>query len=357
VTTAWTTETGVAGWIDLPDDPAAMLDEADRLGWGDGLPFIPPTRERVETMLEASGIDPEEELDAITPSASRVTGAKVAANAVMAGCLPSVFPVVWTALGAILEPGFNHEGMNSTTHPTAPLVVVHGPIVAKAGFNAGIGTLGPGNRANATVGRAIRLCLLNIGHARPGDGDYATQASPAKYSYCMAENVAESPWGSYHVDLGFDPAQSAVTVMGAEGPHHVNDHVSTDPAGVLTTVASMVTVLGSNPAWLTNSQTIVVLGPEHAATVAKSGFSRRDVQLWLYENARLPLSKYKTGGMWGMQIWPRWKEAISDDDALVCPLDSPDSFRVMVAGGPGRNSAVIPGDGMTRISTVPVAGH
>jgi hypothetical protein len=355
--TGWTVETGVAGWVDLPEDPAAMLDEADRLGWGDGLPFIPATRERIETMLAACDLDPEQELDPITPSASRATAAKVAANAVMAGCRPDVFPVVWAALGAILQPGFNHEGMNSTTHPTAPLVVVHGPIVAMAGFNAGAGTLGPGSRANATVGRAIRLCLLNIGHARPGEGDYATQASPAKYAYCMAENVAESPWQAYHLDLGLDPAGSAVTVMGAEGPHHVNDHVSTDAVGVLTTIGSMMTVLGSNPAWLTNSQTIVVLGPEHAATVANSGFSRRDVQHWLYENARMPLSKYKSGGMWGMHIWPKWRQEITDDDALICPLDSPDNFHVMVAGGPGRNSAVIPGDGMTRISTVSIPGH
>lgn len=354
MSTVWTAETGEAGFVDLPDDPEAMLDEADRLGWGDGLPFIPPTRARIEWLLAAAGIDPDHTAGVISPSGSRVTAAKVAANAVMAGCKPEVFPVVWTAIKAMIQPGFNHEGMQSTTHPTAPLVVVHGPIVKAAGFNAGIGTLGPGNRSNASVGRAVRLCLMNIGHARHGDGDYATQASPAKYAYCMAENSAESPWESYYVSCGLDPDQSAVTIMGAEGPHHVNDHVSTDAVGVLSTVGSMVTVLGSNPTWLTNSQTIIVLGPEHAATVAKSGFTRRDVQYWLYENARMPLSKYKTGGMWSMQIWPKWKQTITDDNALICPVDSPESFRVMVAGGPGKNSAVIPGDAMTRCWTVPI---
>jgi len=145
-----------------------------------------------------------------------------------------------------------------------------------------------------------------------------------------------------------------VTVMGAEGPHHVNDHVSTTAQGVLTSVGSMITVLGSNPTWINNSQSLVVLGPEHARTVADSGFSRRDVQMWLYENARMPLSKYKTGGMWGMQVWPRWKQVIEDDDFLLCPLDSPDSFRVIVGGGVGRNSAVIPGDGLTPCVTVAV---
>jgi hypothetical protein len=272
----------------------------------------------------------------------------------MAGCRPTVFPVVWTALKAVLQPDFNHEGMQSTTHPTAPIVVVHGPIVKDAGFNAGGGTLGPGNRSNATVGRAVRLALMNIGHARPNDGDYATQASPAKYAYCMAENADESPWVPYHVAQGLKASESAVTVMGAEGPHHVNDHSSTEPAGILSAVGSMVTVLGSNTTWLTNHQTIVLLGPEHAETVAKTGFTRRDVQYWLYENARMPLAQYKTGGMWGMHIWPKWKYAIADDAQMLCPLDSPESFRIMVGGGAGRNSAVIPGDGMTRCVTLPI---
>jgi len=195
---------------------------------------------------------------------------------------------------------------------------------------------------------------MNIGHARPGAGDYATQASPAKYAYCMAENEADSPWPSYHVEMGFDPDQSAVTIMGAEGPHHVNDHVSVDAQGILSTVGSMVAVLGSNPTWLTRSNTIILLGPEHASTVAKSGFERRDVQFWLYENARLPLKRYKTGGMWGMQIWPAWKNTIEDDEQMLCPVDSPDNFRVLVGGGAGKNSAVIPGDGMTPCVTVPI---
>jgi hypothetical protein len=265
-----------------------------------------------------------------------------------------VLPVVLAAMRAMLMPGFNLELMQSTTHPTAPLVIVHGEIATRAGFNTGTGSLGPGNPSNATVGRAIRLCLINLGHARPGLMDFATQASPAKYAYCMAENASESPWDPYHVEAGFDPDESAVTVMGAEGPHHVNDHVSTTAQGILSTVGSMITVLGSNPTWINKSQSLIVLGPEHAATIAASGFGRRDVQMWLYENARMPLSKYKSGGMWGMQVWPRWKQVIEDDAFLLCPLDSPDSFRVIVGGGVGRNSAVIPGDGLTPCVTVAV---
>ena len=342
-------------WVELPDDPEEMLLEANRRSWGDGLPFIPPTGKRIEAMLRGSAVDPEEPLPIIQPSRSAITATDIAVNAVMAGCQPNVFPVLLAAMRAIVDPNFNLELMQSTTHPTAPLVVVHGPIADRAGFNTGTGTLGPGNAANATVGRAVRLCLLNLGHARPGLVDFATQASPAKYAYCMAENASRSPWAPYHVEVaGMDPGSSAVTVMGGEGPHHVNDHTSMTATGVLSTVASMVTVLGSNPTWITGSQSMVVLGPEHASTIAQSGFSRRDVQMWLYENARMPLSTYKRGGMWGMQIWPKWKQVVEDDNFLLCPLDSPDSFKVIVAGGTGRNSCVIPGDGLTPCVTVPV---
>ena len=349
-------EQAKADWLELPDDPVEMLEEATRQGWGDGLPFIAPTQERVDAMLAGADVDGGEALPNITPANAEISVANVAVNAVMAGCAPEVFPVVLAAMRALLAPGFNLELLQSTTHPTAPLVIVHGPIVERAGFNSGTGTLGPGNRSNATVGRAVRLCLINLGHGRPGDGDFATQSSPAKYSYCMAENAVASPWPAYHVDGGLAAGQSAVTVTGAEGPHHVNDHTSMDAKGVLSTVASMVTVLGSNPTWISkkNSQTLVVLGPEHAATVARSGFTRRDVQMWLYDNARMPLSTYKKGGMWGMQMWPTWKEFITDDDALLCPMNSPDSFKVMVGGGTGRNSCVIPGDGLTPCVTVPI---
>jgi hypothetical protein len=349
------TKSSAREWVDLPDDPQEMLLEATRLGWGDGLPFIPPTENRIEAMLAGISASADEVLPIIQPSQAAITIADIAVNAVMAGCRPIVFPVVVAAMRTLVDPGFNLSLMQSTTHPTAPLVIVHGPIAEQAGFNSATGTLGPGSIANATVGRAIRLCLLNLGHARPGVLDFATQASPAKYAYCMAENAAESPWEPYHTaTAGLDPQQSAVTVMGGEGPHHVNDHTSTTATGVLSTVGSMITVLGSNPTWITGSQSIVVLGPEHATTIADSGFSRRDVQMWLYEHARMPLSKYKTGGMWGMQIWPRWKQVVDDDNFMMCPLDSPDSFRVIVGGGIGRNSCVIPGDGLTPCVTTAI---
>ncbi|MGH3665343.1 MAG: UGSC family (seleno)protein, partial [Egibacteraceae bacterium] len=138
-------------WWEVPADPLALLEQAESEGWGDGLPLIPPSAERVQACCDHAGLDPEAMLGVMPPAEADVTAAKVAANAVMAGCRPEVFGVVVAALEAMLEPSFNLGGLQTTTHPVAPLVVVHGPVVDALGFNAGAGTFGPGNRANASV--------------------------------------------------------------------------------------------------------------------------------------------------------------------------------------------------------------
>ncbi|MQA86149.1 MAG: hypothetical protein GEV03_16330 [Streptosporangiales bacterium] len=343
-------------WSQAPSDVTEFLEYAEKLGWGDGLPLVPPTAAAITAMLDAAGLDADESLGVMPPAEGLVTAAKVAANAVLAGCTPQAFPVVVAAVQAMLEPRFNLNGVQSTTHPVAPLVIVHGPVVERVGFNARAGTFGPGCRANATVGRAIRLCLLNIGGARPGEGDRSTQGQPSKYTHCIAENAAESPWPSYAVEgAGLSPSDGAVTVFGGENPHNVNDHVSTGAVGILSTVASNVAVLGANNAHYSGGEFFVVLGPEHAATAAGSGFRRRDVQMWLYEKARLSLGELKRGGMWGMQAWPAWKDSETDDGVRLPLVDSPDDFRVLVAGGPGKHSSVLPSFGATRSVTRRVA--
>ncbi|MQA01194.1 MAG: hypothetical protein GEV07_00165 [Streptosporangiales bacterium] len=336
-------------WTDAPVDDAGFLTGQPESDWGDGLPLVPPTVDRIAAMLERVDHDADAELGEMPPADGIVTPAKVAANAVLAGCLPEVFPVVLTAVQAMLEERFNLNGLQSTTHPVAPLVIVHGPAVQELGFNAGAGAFGPGNRANATVGRAVRLCLMNIGGARPGARDRATQGQPSKYSFCIAENAAESPWGPY---TGGDT--SALTVAGCENPHNVNDHVSTDAVGILSVIASTITSLGANNAHYSVGEIFVALGPEHAATIAGAGFDRRDVQMWLYEHARMRLGDFKLGGMWGMQSWPAWKNAATDDDTELPYADSPDAFRVVVTGGPGKHSSVLHSFGITSSVTRPV---
>jgi hypothetical protein len=320
--------------VEVDDDPETILAEFCRREWCDGLPIVPPTEERVRRMLGAR--DGERSLGAMAPQWGQATLGKLAVNAVMAGCRPAHFPVVVAAVEAMLDPAFNLYGVQATTHPVAPLVIVHGPCAAAIGVHGGSGCFGPGFRANATIGRAIRLVMLNVGGAWPGRRDMATQGSPAKFSYCIREHVEVSPWEPLRSD-------DSVTVFGGEAPHNVNDHVSTTAAGILATVADTAVSLGSNVGWyLSQSQLLVVLGPEHATTIAADGLSRADVQRFVFEHARLPLRTLKLGGMWGMHDWPRWMTVAQDDGAMMPQVPSPEDVLVIVAGGPGKHSAVVP---------------
>ncbi len=331
--------------LETLDTPDAILAAFCEREWCDGLPIVPPTEERVRTML--GGAAAQRSLGAMPPLWRQATLEKLAVNAVMAGAEPSYFPVIVAAVQAMLDPSFNLYGVQATTHPVAPLLIVHGPAAHELGVHAGSGCFGPGFRANATIGRAIRLIMLNVGGAWPGRYDMATQGSPAKFSYCIAERD-DVPWGPLHADR-------AVTVFGGEPPHNVNDHVSTTAAGILATVADTAVSLGSNVGWyFSQSQLLIVLGPEHARTIAGDGFSRADVQRFVFEHARLPLRTLKLGGMWGIQDWPRWMHAVTDDDALLPQVPSPEDVMVIVAGGPGKHSAVVPNCTFSRAVTRPI---
>jgi hypothetical protein len=314
--------------------------------WCDGLPIVPPTEARVLAML--GGAPGDRSLGLMPPLWRQATLEKLAVNAVMAGCEPPAFPVIVAAVEAMLDPSFNLYGVQATTHSVAPLLIVHGPIATALGVHSGSGCFGPGFRGNATIGRAIRLILLNVGGGWPGRHDMATQGSPAKFSYCIAERADASPWGALHED-------NVVTVFGGEPPHNVNDHVSTTAAGILATVADTAVSLGSNVGWyFSQSQLLIVLGPEHAQTIAGDGLSRADVQRFVFENARLPLRTLKLGGMWGIHDWPRWMHAVTDDDALLPQVPSPEDVMVIVAGGPGKHSAVIPNCTFSRAVSRPI---
>ncbi|HJV56025.1 MAG TPA: hypothetical protein VJ971_08610 [Methylomirabilota bacterium] len=323
--------------------------------WCDGLPFVPPTPERVRAMVAATRLAPTADLGLMPPLWRDAVVEKLAVNAVMAGCEPAYFPVVVAAVQCMLDPSFNLYGVQATTHPVAPLVVVSGPYAAAIGLHAGSGLFGPGFRANATIGRAIRLILMNVGGGWPGRGDMATQGSPAKYAYAIAEREDVTPWEPLHVALGFKADQSVVTVFGGEGPHNVNDHVSTTAPGILNNVADVATSLGSNVGWyLSQSQLLVVLGPEHAATIAADGFSRADVQRFVFEHARMPLGRMKLGGMWGMHDWPEWMAKATDDTVRLPRVPSADDVYVMVGGGSGKHSCVVPNCTFSRAVSRPL---
>jgi hypothetical protein len=341
-------QTYTAEQVEVTGDVADYLEER---GLSDGLPVVAPTPDRVDAMLEHASGNPDEVLFTLQPRAGIVTRRVVAINAVLAGCRPETFPVVLTALRALAKPQVNIRGVNATTHPVAPLVLVHGEIARAAGFHAGVGCFGPGYRANATVGRAIRLCMLHIAGAKPGFGDAATHGQPAKFTFCAAENLSESPWGSYAASRGVD-APSAVTVHCGEGPHNVHDaEAAGDPALILDKIASAMTSLGMNNAPISQAEFFIVLGPEHAASIGRRALTRKDVQSYLFDHARMPAGVFRRH--FEELAWTQWMKIVGDDHLLPMTAE-PDNIRIVVAGGPGKHSLVVPSWGMTRSVTLPL---
>lgn len=337
--------------IDCDDDPEAVFELLCAKGWSDGLPVIPPTPERVERMLAYCDRDPGQTVVRIPPRFGAATPVRIAANAVMAGCKPEHFPLVLLALEALAEEQYNLYGTQATTHPCTPMLIFNGPAVQEVGMNAGQNVMGNYVRANAVIGRAVRLALVNIGAAIPGTGDMATAGTPAKFTFCVAENEARSPWEPLHVELGFPRSATTVTVVSGEGPHNINDHESLTAEGILTMVAGTMATTGSNNAYYAG-QPVLAFGPEHAATVAAGGMSKRDVKQWLYDHATLPMSKFSKE-----TIERRFRRKLAEQYADA-PLDTPirmfakpEDLIVIVTGGAGKHSQYVPTFGNTRAAT------
>jgi hypothetical protein len=312
-------------------------------GWTDGLPIVPPTETRVHELLKQTARDPREVVGVLPPRQGEATIEKIAVNAVMAGCRPAYFPVVLAAIEALADPLFNLDSVQATTHPVATLLVVNGPIARAIGLQAGYNAFGQGFRANVTIGRAVRLVLMNVGGGLPGSGDRATQGSPAKIAYCVAENEAESPWEPLHVEAGLPAGTSTVTVFGCEGPHNIQDHYSNTARGVLLTVAGAMGQAGSNNL-LGRGWPLLSLGPEHAATIAREGYTKQQVKEFLFEHARYPLAKL--GLEYQRQQIERWG-VVNAPDTMVPIVRTADDISVIVVGGAGKHSSWQPtfGDG------------
>ncbi len=328
-------------------DFTGAYEEIDALyqerGWTDGLPVVPPTEAAVRAFLRATDRDPREVVGVLPPRQGEATVERIAVNAVMAGCRPEYFLVVLAGIEALADPLFNLDSIQATTHPVAPLLVVNGPIARELGLNAGYNAFGQGFRANVTIGRAVRLVLMNVGGGLPGTGDRSTQGSPAKLAYCVAENEAESPWEPLHVEAGFPAEASVVTAFGCEGPHNIQDHYSASGVGVLRTVAGAMGQAGSNNL-LGRGWPLLSLGPEHAATIARDGFTKRKVKEFLFEHARFPLARL--GAEYQRQQIERWG-AVDAPDTMLPIVKAPEDLSVVVVGGAGKHSSWQPtfGDG------------
>jgi hypothetical protein len=315
-------------------------------GWTDGLPVVPPTRDAVAEMMRALGGDPGHVEAKVPPRWGTLTREVLAVNLVMAGCRPDYAPVVRAAMLALCDPLFNLNGVQATTHLVAPLLVINGPVRTRIGLNGAANVFGSGNRANATIGRAIRLVLLNVGGATPGDLDKSTLGSPAKYTFCIAENEEASPLPPYHVDRGYDPDVSTVFVIGCEAPHSVTNHLADDPPGILDSIVSAMSTIAHNNA-VSSGSCAVVLGVEHANTIAGAGWTRSDVRSYLWHHTTNTFGQISFHGRYGKvynRNLPRWYRR--EADARIPIVPSPDDIHLFVAGGEsGRFSAFLPGWG------------
>lgn len=318
-----------------PDPEKVSLDFYQRQ-LTDGLPIIPPTRERVNRFLKYTEHDLHNVLAVLPPKMGQATPEKIAINAVMAGCLPQFQPLIEQSIKAISEDKFNPAGVNATTHPVSICTIFNGPLSRELGINSGVGCLGPGNIANSTIGRALRLCLINIAGAVPGVGDHATHGSPAKYSYCFRENEEESPWEPFHVEKGYKKNGSTVTVMAAESPHNVNDHRSKTSEDLLDTITHTIATAGCNNSHVPG-ELVVVMSPEHARTISRDGWDKKDVRNYIHENALVPVI---LGDRGGRKLDEKWIE-----DDVVRITRSSDDILLIVAGGPGRHTMISHGFG------------
>jgi hypothetical protein len=309
----------------------------------DGLPIVPPTIDRVGRMLTANGVDPETVVCQLAPLFAAATWQDIAINAVMAGCKPEYLPVVAAAVDALAEPEFNLIGIATTTGSASTLVIVSGPVARRIGMNAGANALGPGNRANATIGRAVRLCLQNVGGAKVGEIDMATLGQPAKYAFCFAENEPASPWSPLHVERGFAAADSAVTVVGNAGIVEVVDSSSTSPEALAQTFAQSMLIAGTlgGGGLLGGGEPLLVLPPEQAVLLDQAGCSKERFKALVWERAMLPLDRLSPAIRRHL-IERRQSDPGGERDAPARVAAKPQDIMIVVAGGVGIKAAYVP---------------
>jgi hypothetical protein len=335
--------------LELPADLAEFHLACAARGLSDGLPVIPPTADRVARMVAASGLDPSERIALLAPAFGEATVERIAVNAVMAGCVPAHLPLLVAAVEAAADPAFNLQAVQSTTNPVTTWLIVNGPIAQAIGMNSGINCLGQGNLANATLGRALRLVMQNIGGAIPGDMDRATHGQPGKFLFCCAENEASSPWPALHVDRGWAVQDSVVTVVGASGTHNLNTH-SKDAEELLACLARSMAFPASND-YHYGGQPWLILSPEHANVLAAAGYDKPSVQARLWAQSKI------CAGDFAVRDYERTGNARKGefrDYSLqtMVPLSRTSAdIGIIVSGGPGTHSVYVPTFGETRAVT------
>ncbi|PZC41890.1 MAG: hypothetical protein DK306_002453 [Chloroflexi bacterium] len=328
---------------EAPDDLLAAIDYCYAQGWTDGLPVVPPELARVEAMLEWAPLPAEAVIAQHPATGLELTVHAAAVNAVMAGCQPEYFPILVAAFEAMNERPYNFHGSTASTGGSAPLLIVSGPIVDEIGMNAGVNLFGPGNRANATIGRAVRLIILNVFRMTPGIADKSTQGHPGKYASCIAERADVNPWPALREELGYPQDVSSVTVYAAAGFVNVENHGGSTPQQILDSVADAMANYGS----ISAGQSVVVLSPEHAKIVASTGWSKAEVRAYLFQHACRPLDGMKRVGKYlerelALQARAETRGLPDADGAVHRGLSANDILVTVGGGDAGGHSAFIP---------------
>jgi len=326
------------------DDAEALFDR----GWTDGLPVVAPTPERVARMLTGTTRAPDDVVAVVAPNLVPCTVEKVAVNAVLAGARPEYLPVVIAAVEAASTDAFNMHGLLASTWFSGPVVIVNGPVTHAIGMNSGINALGQGNRANATIGRALQLVIRNVGGGRPGEVDRATLGQPGKYSFCFAENEVDSPWEPLHVTRGFEPGQSAVTLFAGEAPRGFADQLSREAPTLANHLAvALRSVWGPKAVMVFDA--VVVVSPEHARVFRDAGWTKQRVLDELGERLLVPGHELIRGAG---GIAEGVHESFADS---MIPKFRPGGLMVVHAGGnAGMFSAIIGGWTSGTLGSVPV---
>jgi hypothetical protein len=333
--------------LELDSDPFKLNQFFYEKGWTDGLPIIPPTQKRVDEMLGSYLAKKDSVIGFMPTNNYPITYLKAAVNAVMAGCMPEYFPILVSAIKASLKPEFNLLGVLATTHPCATAIIVSGPIAKQLGISCKGNVFGPSSMASSTLGRALRLVYQNVGEVLPGTLDKATQGTPAKFTFCFAENEEVNPWAPYHVDRGFQSSDSTVTVYAAEAPANINDHGSRSGADLIIGIIGAITRSGINNLYL-NGDIFLTLGPEHASLLARDGWDKEKIKQEIFEKARVPAQKMSYDQFVHHIGFHKEDYGFSYENNDGLPIAViPEHIHILVTGGEGKHSAWLPSFGIS----------
>ncbi len=322
-----------------------------RNGWTDGLPIIPPTEDRVARFVEAMGMEPSDTVGMEPVRRRRITAEKVAIAGVMAGCLPSYMPVVAAAVRAMCNPVFGLHGCTASTGGSAPMLIVNGPIRKAIGMNATHNVLANASRANACIGRSIRLILLNVLGGVPGQLDRSTLGHPGKFTLCVAEDEEGSKWSPLAQERGIPAGISAVTVMAVQSPHQVMNEWTHDPREILDTYAAAVrNNMLTYSIWEGNYA--IVVPQQHREIFHAAGWTRQSIREYMFERCRVQRKQWRDVGK------AKVAGVRNDEEKVYRALRSPDDLLIVAAGGPagGFGAIFAPWYGKKSLAvTVPVA--